>query len=104
MASSNVFKPHTSISEWAHVSSMDQYRCMYDESIDQPGQFWSRIAKQFHWETPAKDADNLCSFNFDLSKGDIYTKWMEGATTNICYNLLDRNVRNGHADNVVFYW
>lgn len=100
----DTFKPHKSISEWAHVSSMEQYRTMYDESIENPSQFWCRIAKQFHWESPVTDPDNLCSYNFDISKGPISTKWMDGATTNICYNLLDRNVRNGHADNVAFYW
>jgi acyl-coenzyme A synthetase/AMP-(fatty) acid ligase len=29
---------------------------------------------------------------------------MEGATTNICYNLLDRNVKNGLGDKIAYYW
>jgi len=31
-------------------------------------------------------------------------KWMEGAVTNISYNVLDRNVEKGLGDNVAFYW
>lgn len=102
--SAKVFAPNGAVSEQAHVPSMEVYHEMYEESIERPGQFWGDIAKQFHWETPATDPDNICTFNFELSKGPVFTKWMEGATTNICYNLLDRNVRNGHADNVAFYW
>lgn len=76
---------------------------MYQKSIDKPDEFWGDIAKQFHWETPI-NYDKFHTFNFDITKGPIFTKWMDGATTNICYNLLDRNVRNGHGEKIAFYW
>lgn len=31
-------------------------------------------------------------------------KWMEGATTNISFNLLDKNVKSGNGDKIAFYW
>ena len=41
-----VFKPKSSFSKKAHVSSMSQYRKMYNESIKTPGKFWSKVAKE----------------------------------------------------------
>lgn len=39
-----------------------------------------------------------------MTKGPIYTKWFEGAQTNICYNAVDRHVEAGLGDKVAFYW
>lgn len=44
-------------------------------------------------------------YNFDVTKGEIFVKCMGGASTNICYNLLDRNVHEKKlGDKVAFYW
>lgn len=99
----NIFQPDQKLARAAHVSSMQQYEELYKESIEHPEKFWGNIAKQFHWETPA-DPANFMNFNFDISKGPIHIKWMEGASTNICYNLLDRNIKNGHGDKIAFFW
>jgi acetyl-CoA synthetase len=99
----NVYEPDSKLSRQAYVSSMSQYEELYKQSIEEPGQFWGNIAKQFHWETAA-NPDKFLDYNFDISKGSIYLRWMEGASTNICYNLLDRNIKNGHGDKIAFYW
>lgn len=82
---------------------MAQYDEMYKKSIDNPEEFWGDIARQFYWETPA-NIDKFFTYNFDIRKGPIFTKWLEGATTNICYNLLDRNIRSGHGEKIAFFW
>ncbi|XP_056632408.1 acetyl-coenzyme A synthetase [Diorhabda carinulata] len=99
----SVYYPDPTVTKNAFVSSLSQYKDMYQASIDNPDEFWGNIARQFHWETPI-DYDKFFRYNFDITKGPIFTKWMDGATTNISYNLLDRNVRNGHGDKVAFYW
>lgn len=99
----NIFQPDQKLARSAHVSSFQQYEELYKESIENPEKFWGNISKQFHWETPA-DASNFMKFNFDISKGPISIKWMEGASTNICYNLLDRNIKNGHGDKIAYFW
>lgn len=76
---------------------------MYRKSLDNPEEFWGEIAKQFYWETPANH-DRFFDYNFDVTKGPIFTKWLDGATTNVSFNLLDRNVRNGNGDKIAFYW
>lgn len=66
-------------------------------------EFWGDFAKDFFWKT--KHAGKFLDYNFDVTKGDIYVKCMEGASTNICYNVLDRNVHERKlGDKVAFYW
>lgn len=91
-------KPKKDVSRWYNLECFSVFR-----SIKEPVQFWGDIAKQFYWETPAID-DKFFSYNFELSKGDIFIKWMEGASTNISFNLLDKNVKSGNGDKIAFYW
>ncbi|CAK9803489.1 Acetyl-coenzyme A synthetase [Anthophora plagiata] len=98
-----LYYPNPEIAKNAYCSSMEQYRKMHEKSVKNPSEFWGEIAKQFYWETPAVE-DKFFSYNFDLSKGDIFIKWMEGASTNISFNLLDKNVKSGNGDKVAFYW
>ncbi|PSN41177.1 Acetyl-coenzyme A synthetase [Blattella germanica] len=98
-----VYTPDGALSRKSYIGSMSQYRDMYKKSIDSPDEFWGDIAKQFYWET-AVSPNKFFSYNFDITKGPIHIKWMEGATTNICYNLLDRNVKNGLGDKIAYYW
>ncbi|KAI4470965.1 acetyl-coenzyme a synthetase [Holotrichia oblita] len=99
----SVYLPDKALSKNAYVSSFAEYKEMHNKSIDNPEEFWGDIASQFYWETPFK-YDKFFRYNFDVRKGPIYTKWFDGATTNICYNVLDRNIRNGHGDKIAFYW
>lgn len=99
----DVYHPDPAIAANSHCGSFEQYKEMYRESIDNPEKFWGQIAKQFHWETPVKEG-KFHSYNFDANKGDVFIEWMEGASTNISFNLLDRNVKNGNGDKVAFYW
>uniref|UniRef100_A0A8C2Q6L3 Acetyl-coenzyme A synthetase n=1 Tax=Cyprinus carpio TaxID=7962 RepID=A0A8C2Q6L3_CYPCA len=65
--------------------------------------FWGDVAKDFFWKT--KYTGKFLDYNFDVTKGEIFVKCMEGATTNICYNVLDRNVYERKlGDKVAFYW
>lgn len=98
-----LFAPSKEISDNASVSCMKRYHNLYKLSLGDPAFFWGNLAKEFHWETEA-DPANFFSYNFDITKGPIFTKWLEGASTNICYNLLDRNVKNGLANKIAFHW
>lgn len=99
----SIYEPDVDLSQNAHVSSMDQYQSMYTQSLDDPQAFWGGIAKEFHWETEAR-SNEFFSYNFDVRNGPISIKWMAGASTNLSYNLLDRNVKNGLADQIAYYW
>lgn len=99
-----VYPPLPEIAASAHCSGLDQYKSMYKESVEDPYTFWERIAKEFYWkQLPSKE--KFLEYNFDVSKGPISIKWMQDAVTNICYNVLDRNVLDKNlGDTVAFYW
>ncbi|XP_050456421.1 acetyl-coenzyme A synthetase [Cataglyphis hispanica] len=98
-----IYYPNPEIMKRSHCSSMEQYREMHKKSVEDPVKFWGEIAKEFYWETPAIE-DKFFSYNFNVDKGDVFIKWMEGATTNISFNLLDKAVKSGHGDKIAFYW
>ncbi|EDV23448.1 uncharacterized protein TRIADDRAFT_27464 [Trichoplax adhaerens] len=97
-----VYPPSPRVVAEAHVKSMEEYRKMYDRSINDPVAFWGDIAKQFYWKGAPEG--RVFDYNFSKSNGRIFIKFMEGIKTNVCYNVIDRNIENGLGDNVAFYW
>ncbi len=98
-ASSDVrtFPPAAEFSKNAHISSIEQYREMYDRSIKDPDGFWSEVADGFYWK---EKWNTVREHDF---KGDIFIKWFLGAKTNITYNCLDRHL-DTMGDNVAIIW
>ena len=83
--------------EKAHINSLDQYKEIYDRSIQDPEAFWSEIAERITW---FKKWDQVCEYDF-VNAG---VKWFEGATLNACYNCLDRHIEDGHGDDTALIW
>ncbi|XP_034938784.1 acetyl-coenzyme A synthetase [Chelonus insularis] len=98
-----IYYPNAELANNAYCNSMQQYKDMHEKSIKNPELFWSEIAKQFYWESQTSN-DKFFSYNFDLNQGDVFIKWMEGASTNLSFNLLDKNVKCGNGDKIAFYW
>lgn len=95
------FDVKTEYFEHAHVKTIDQYRALHKESVENPESFWTKIADKFYWKE--KWSGKFMDYNFDIRKGDIFIKFMEGGKTNICYNVLDRIVKDT-PDKVAFFW
>ena len=83
--------------EKAHINSLDQYKEIYDRSIQDPEAFWSEIAERITW---FKKWDQVCEYDFVNAN----VKWFEGATLNACYNCLDRHIEDGHGDDTALIW
>ncbi|XP_027865871.1 acetyl-coenzyme A synthetase, cytoplasmic isoform X2 [Xiphophorus couchianus] len=99
----NVFHCSEDLKKESHIPSFEKYKELYIRSIENPDEFWGAIAKDFFWKT--KHTGQFLDYNFDVTKGEIFIKFMEGATTNICYNLLDRNVHERKlGDKIAFFW
>ncbi|XP_074867823.1 acetyl-coenzyme A synthetase, cytoplasmic isoform X2 [Carettochelys insculpta] len=97
-----LFLPPPSLAREAHVPSLAAYRERYRRSVEEPQEFWGDIAKEFYWRS--QHPGLFLKYNFDVTKGKIFTECMKGATTNICYNLLDRNVNEKKlGDKIAFY-
>jgi hypothetical protein len=78
----------------------DEVAARYEKSVSDPGAFWAEEASRYHWETPF-DASNVFSANFKRSEGEIYAKWFDGGTTNLCHNALDRQVSSFLFENLI---
>ena len=96
----NLVIPSTSVSSNAYFSSMEEYQKEYQRSINEPEEFWSEVAENFHWY---KKWDQVRSFNYDMNNSPIDIKWYTGAKTNVCYNCVDRHLET-RANKTAIIW
>ena len=92
-----VFKPDPKTSARSHISSLEQYRELYEHSINEPLEFWEKTARRLSWYHPWNDVRD-----FDFYKGQI--KWFSGGKLNACYNCLDRHIEEGHGEDIAIIW
>ncbi len=75
---------------------INHYDAAYRKSIENPEAFWGEIAEGFHWDQkPHQILDN---------SNPVFTRWFVGGKTNICYNALDRHVKNGRGEKPALIW
>ncbi|MCM4161784.1 acetate--CoA ligase [Antarcticibacterium flavum] len=67
------------------IKSFAEYKRAYQESVEDPEAFWSRIANEFTWQ---KKWDK--TLEWDFSKPEV--KWFQGGKLNITENCLDRHL------------
>ena len=64
------------------INSLSAYFKEYENSIEDPENFWSEIAKTFQWQ---KTWDSTFSWNFNGPE----VKWFENAKLNITENIFE---------------
>lgn len=69
------------------ISSLSEYQDAYQQSMENPAQFWAHIAEHFHWHKKWTPGAEL-NWNFSEPK----VEWFKGAQLNITENLLDRHL------------
>ena len=94
------FPPPAEFSARAWIKNLDQYKEMYDRSVDDPEGFWGEVASEFHW---FKKWDKVRDFNYDRREGKVFLEWFAGGKTNITYNCLDRHLET-RGDQVAIIW
>ncbi|XP_067887367.1 acyl-CoA synthetase short chain family member 2 like isoform X2 [Heterodontus francisci] len=98
-----LYSPDRFLQPNAHVPDFQTYTELHKKSVENPEEFWGELAQGFYWNSPP--TGTILDYNFDVTKGNVYVKFMEGATTNICYNLLDRNIQeNDQGEKIAYYW
>lgn len=81
-APDHFFKSQPSAS---YIANEEQYRQMYDQSINDPETFYGNLAKEYlHWDKPFAKVKSG-----SLEKGDI--AWFLQGELNACYNCVDRH-------------
>jgi acetyl-CoA synthetase len=93
-----VFEPARGFGEsvgGAYVRNLREYRARFKRSIEDPEGFWDEIAKGFDWFAPWTKV---------LAWEMPDARWFVGGKTNICHNCVDRQVLNGHGNEVALLW
>jgi acetyl-CoA synthetase len=85
MDEKRVFEPSEEIKKKAYIKSMDEYKKLYKQSVDDPDKFWGEQAKLLDWY---KKWDKVSEWDF--SKPEL--KWFAGGKLNVSYNCLDRHL------------
>ncbi|GMU21779.1 MAG: acetyl-coenzyme A synthetase [Phycisphaerae bacterium] len=93
----DIYPPPPELARKAHISSFEQYKQMYQRSIQDPEGFWSEIADTFYWQ------QRWTKFREWDFKDAISIKYFIGGKTNITYNALDRHL-DTRGDQVAILW
>lgn len=78
------------------IKSWDQYEKDYQESIENPEAFWSKVADTFVWKKPY---EKVLEWEFDTPS----IKWFEGGQINMSENCLDRHLET-RGDKIAILW
>ncbi len=91
-----IFNPIPEFMKTGHVTSIEQYKTMHKESIENPEKFWGEVAETLDW---FKKWDKVWE-STDTFPG----KWFSGGKLNVSYNCIDRHIKNGRGDQVAIIW
>ncbi|MEL1230300.1 MAG: acetate--CoA ligase [Candidatus Neomarinimicrobiota bacterium] len=94
---SKKYLPNSNFSSKSHISNMDEYKKMYESSINDPSGFWENAAERISWY----ESWNAVS-NHDFVNGKI--EWFAGGKLNACYNCIDRHIEQGHGEKTAIIW
>jgi acetyl-CoA synthetase len=97
MAENRIFPPPADVSKGAYIKSLDEYRELYERSVNDPESFWGEMAAQIEWE---KRWDKVCVDDFAQAKHE----WFVGGKLNVSYNCLDRHLTTYRKNKVAFIW
>jgi acetyl-CoA synthetase len=84
------------MSQSYRINSFDEYKEAYQKSIDNPEQFWGKIAENFTWR---KKWDKVLEWNFTEPK----VEWFKGGKLNITENCIDRHLET-MGEKPAFIW
>jgi len=97
MAEERVFQPPEELSKSAHIRSLDQYKEIYQRSLDDPEGFWAEAAEQLDWY---KKWDKVLVEDFNEGKHE----WFVGGKLNVSYNCLDRHLKTWRKNKAALIW
>ncbi len=93
----NTYKPGKNVTENAYVN-FDEYKEMYDQSVNDPITFWGKHGKLIDWIKPYT---KVRDYSFD--QNNLYIKWFEDGSLNASYNCIDRHLKK-NGSKVAIIW
>ena len=90
-------QPPKTFSQNSHIKSYNEYKRIYNESVKDKDQFWSKVSERIDWYKPWVTVKK-----YDFHKGKI--EWFLKGKLNASYNCIDRHVENGFGDSLAIIW
>lgn len=78
------------------INSFEDYQRLYNDSLNNPDQFWTNSADNYHWFTRWERVYSGSFHELDVA-------WFKAGRTNISYNCLDRHLET-RADKTAVTW
>ncbi|KAH0616715.1 hypothetical protein JD844_028051 [Phrynosoma platyrhinos] len=85
-----------SFSSGAAAAEGGRYEAAFRASVEEPQKLWAEAARGIDWHKPWAKAMER--------KGPLSTSWFVGGEVNICYNAVDRHVKNGQGDQIAIIY
>ena len=101
MSENRTFPPPDAIKANAYVNSEQQYKEMWEKSINDPDGFWLEQAKTLTW---FKEPTKSLEYTWDTKARKIEHTWFEDGQMNITVNCLDRHLGTPTAKKTAIIW
>ncbi|NTX49791.1 acetate--CoA ligase [Myxococcus sp. CA039A] len=85
-AKDSFVSPKEHFSRHAHVKTLEDYRDLYQKSLNEPDAFWGEQAQRLTWFHPPEAIREVDAEQVDFS-------WFSGGKLNAAYNCVDRHAR-----------
>ncbi len=95
LSETRVFSPPVEFSAKAHIKNLEEYKKVYDFSIQNPEAFWAQQAEGLDW---------FSKWNTVLRDDMGFFKWFEGGYLNVSYNCLDRHAKGWRKNKAAIIW
>jgi len=101
MTEDRTFPPPAALQSNAHISSDEQYKEMWERSINDPDGFWLEQAKRLTW---SKEPTKSLEYTWDTKARRIEHTWFADGELNVSYNCLDRHLGTPTAQKTAIIW
>ncbi|MFX0005368.1 MAG: acetate--CoA ligase [Promethearchaeota archaeon] len=97
LTENRIFNPKDLNPEFVKTGiSSEEYKKLYQQSIEDMEGFWGEQAKSLDWIEPYEKV---------WEKTDLFPgKWFVGGKLNVAFNCLDRHVKAGNGDKLAIIW
>ena len=93
-----IHQPTEHVTEKSWIKTMEEYKDLYQQSIEDPEKFWAKQAEEFlYWKEPW---DTVLDWDFDNPR----ISWFAGGKTNVSYNCIDRHLHDGRRNKAALIW
>lgn len=98
-SSSAFYAPSAEFSAKAHIRSKEDYLAKYQESIENPEEFWRTQARaRIDWFTPFTQVQDV-----SFASSNVHIRWFHDGELNASYNCLDRHLCS-RGDQTALIW